>query len=131
MVAPDIVNAASLTQEKFLAVGSVPNSLPFTIPAATDPDATTEVMLDIFGSNFYLEMMRVGVENEDLLNKSLIRLSNKYDIPIVATNDCHYPFKEDGPIHESLLRINTNNDTKIRNDNLKLKEPNSDNNRSS
>ena len=62
----------------------------------------------IFGKgDFYLEMMGNGVPEQDELNVELERMSKKLDIPLVATNDCHYVNQDDAHAHDVLLSIQT------------------------
>ncbi len=64
--------------------------------------------LDILGpENFYLELMRLGLKGQESINRELLKLSQEYDVPIVATNDCHYLTKEDNLAHDVLLCIQT------------------------
>ena len=64
--------------------------------------------LDIFGKeNFYLEIMDNGLEEQKKIIPHLMDLSKKLDIPLVATNDCHYLKKEDAYDHDVLLCIGT------------------------
>lgn len=58
--------------------------------------------------DFYLELQRHPMPELELINKELYRLSQELDIPLVATNDVHYVYKEDAPIHDILLCIQTN-----------------------
>ena len=63
---------------------------------------------DIFGrDNFYLEIMDHGMEEEKLVNRHIIDLSKKMDLPLVATNDVHYLCKEHSKAHEIMLCIQT------------------------
>ena len=63
---------------------------------------------DIFGrENFYLEIMDHGMEEEKLVNRHIIDLSKKLDLPLVATNDVHYLRKEHAKAHEIMLCIQT------------------------
>ncbi|AKL98521.1 DNA polymerase III subunit alpha [Endomicrobium proavitum] len=63
---------------------------------------------DIFGKdNFYIEVMDNGLEDQQKIIPDLIELSKKTDIPLVATNDCHFLRKEDAAIHDILLCIGT------------------------
>jgi DNA polymerase-3 subunit alpha len=63
---------------------------------------------DIFGKgNFYIEIMDHGLEEQKKVNPMLVELSKKMDIPLVATNDCHYLRKEDSYDHDVLLCIGT------------------------
>ncbi len=63
---------------------------------------------EIFGKdNFYIEIMRLGLRNEEETIKKLLEFSQKYDAPIVATNDCHYFSADDYRAHDVLLCIGT------------------------
>lgn len=62
----------------------------------------------IFGNRrFYLEIQHNGMEEQEVVNGRLIELGKKLDIPLVATNDCHYLRKEDARVHDVLLCIQT------------------------
>ncbi len=63
---------------------------------------------DIFGAgNYYFELMVNGIPEQEKANRALIALSKSSGIPVVATNDCHYLRREDAPVHEVLLCIQT------------------------
>jgi len=63
---------------------------------------------NIFGhGNFYLEIQDHGLEEQKLVNKNVIKLSNETGIPLVATNDVHYLSKDDHTAHDILLCIQT------------------------
>jgi DNA polymerase-3 subunit alpha len=59
-------------------------------------------------NDFYLEIQRHPIPELEQINKGLLSLSSKLNIPIVATNDVHYVNKEDSAIQELLLCIQTN-----------------------
>lgn len=59
----------------------------------------------IFGDDYYLEVQPHDPE----LKPKLIAMSKKLGVPLVATQDSHYLVREDAPIHEVLLAIQTNN----------------------
>ncbi|MCK4306806.1 DNA polymerase III subunit alpha, partial [candidate division WOR-3 bacterium] len=66
---------------------------------------------EIFGEgNFYLELMRLGLQGNDFVDAELIKLSDELDIPLVATNDCHYLSQEDIEAHDILLCLQTRRD---------------------
>jgi DNA polymerase-3 subunit alpha len=66
------------------------------------------VYSEIFGKeNFYLEIMKLGLEEEKKIIPLMIELSKKTGLKLVATNDCHYLNKEDSFVHEVLLCIQT------------------------
>jgi len=61
----------------------------------------------VFGDRFYLEVQGSSLPDQKRLNDVLFDLSKDFSIPMVATNDCHYLNKEDAPMHEALLCIQT------------------------
>lgn len=64
--------------------------------------------LDIFGEgNFYLELQKNGIPEQEIVNENLIEISQELSIPVVASNDIHYINKEDARAHEILLCIQT------------------------
>ncbi len=63
---------------------------------------------EIFGEDFYLELMRHGIEDQRYIDDQIIRLSNETGIKIIATNDTHYPKKEYANAHEAFMCIAMN-----------------------
>ena len=62
-------------------------------------------MEGIFGKgNFFLEMQPSFNKDQIYVNKELIKISEKLDIPYIITCDEHYLKKEDAPIHAAFLR---------------------------
>jgi DNA polymerase-3 subunit alpha len=62
----------------------------------------------IFGhGNFFLELQDHGIPQQRTVNNYLLALSQELDIPLVATNDCHYTYAEDAEAHDLLLCIQT------------------------
>lgn len=59
-----------------------------------------------FGDDFYVEIQRHGIENEEKVNFNLIALARKHDIKIVAGVDSHYINPEDRHSQEVLLANN-------------------------
>jgi DNA polymerase-3 subunit alpha len=57
---------------------------------------------------FYLEIMRNPVPELEAVNARLIDISRETGIPLVATNDSHYIYREDASAHDLLLCIGTN-----------------------
>jgi DNA polymerase-3 subunit alpha len=74
---------------------------------------------NMFGSdNFYLEIQHhPNLPGQAEVNKALAEMSKKLNIPLVATNDCHYLRKEDNEAQDVLMMIST--DTKSDNPNRK------------
>jgi len=70
----------------------------------------TERFIGIFGKdNFFVELQRHHIPNEDRIHDQLVALAKKYGVKTVATVDSHYPTPEDKYIHEILLCISRNN----------------------
>ncbi len=63
--------------------------------------------VEIFGDRFYIEVMRHGMPEEDLINTGLVSVARELGVPIVATNDSHYLDRTDAPAHDVLLCIGT------------------------
>ncbi|MEZ0536141.1 DNA polymerase III subunit alpha [Caldicellulosiruptoraceae bacterium PP1] len=61
----------------------------------------------VFDKDFYFELQYHGIEQQKIVNQELLRLSKKYDIDVVATNDVHYLNKNDRRMHDILLCIQT------------------------
>ena len=63
---------------------------------------------EIFGAgNFFLELQDHGLQEQRLVNQSLLRMSQETGIELVATNDIHYTYAEDEKPHDMLLCIQT------------------------
>jgi DNA polymerase-3 subunit alpha len=62
---------------------------------------------ETFG-DFYLEIQRHPISELETVNAALIEISHETGIPLVATNDTHYLYKEDASTHDLLLCIGTN-----------------------
>lgn len=59
---------------------------------------------EIFGANnFFIELQSNGLEEQVIANQSLIKIAEECDIPLVATNDCHYLKAEDAMAQDVLL----------------------------
>jgi DNA polymerase-3 subunit alpha len=66
-----------------------------------------EEYYSIFGDRLFFELQDNGLEEQKVVNEGLARLSKHFDVPLVATNDCHYLLKEEARAHELLLCIQT------------------------
>jgi DNA polymerase III subunit alpha len=58
-----------------------------------------------FGEDFYLEVMRHGQENENRVNSTMIRFSEKHNVKLVATNNTFYLNRIDAESHDVLLCV--------------------------
>ncbi|MDP3935224.1 MAG: DNA polymerase III subunit alpha [Candidatus Giovannonibacteria bacterium] len=88
--------------------GEIPRAL------LNDDEAKAEKLLreyqNIFGEeNFFIEIgSHPNVPNYDFLVKRLISFAEKFNAPLVATQDIHYLNKEDAGAHDVLLAVQTN-----------------------
>lgn len=66
-------------------------------------------MKELFGKdNFYIELQNHGLEEQRRLLPLLVQLAKECELPLVATNDCHYLRREDAQTQAILLCIQTN-----------------------
>ena len=63
---------------------------------------------EIFGDDFYLEIMRHGIGDQLYIDKDILRLSKETGIKFVATNDTHYTYPNDAQYHEAFMCIGMN-----------------------
>lgn len=80
-----------------------------------------KTMIDIFGKDdYYVELQRHGIREEDVVNPQLIQLAKELGLKIVGTIDSHYTNKEDAYAHEVLLCVGTD---KKMNDEKRMRFP--------
>ncbi len=84
---------------------------------------------EIFGDRFYIEVMRHGMPEQEIVNEGLVRVARELGVPLVATNDSHYLEQKDASAHDVLLCIGTGktvsdtNRMKFYSDQFYLKSP--------
>ncbi|MBP9079344.1 MAG: DNA polymerase III subunit alpha, partial [Flavobacteriales bacterium] len=86
---------------------SVPQAI---LQAGTDlakAEAEFKWWLDLFGEDYYVELQRHGLPEQDQVNAVLVQWASKYNVPIIASNDSHYTDQDDSNAHDILLCINT------------------------
>ena len=66
-----------------------------------------EWWLDLFGEDYYVELQRHFMPEQDKVNEVLIGFAKEYNVKIIASNDSHYVEREDYNAHDILLCINT------------------------
>ena len=62
---------------------------------------------ETFGDRYYIELQSNAIPEQNIANKGMISIARDLNIPLVATNDCHYLEKKDAKAHEILLCIQT------------------------
>lgn len=73
-------------------------------------DAAVEIagaFKDLFGEDFYLEMMYHGIDKEGKILPSIQKLANTIGAKIVITNDTHYINREDAKYQKTLMCAST------------------------
>ena len=84
--------------------------IPRALRSGDYPEAKAAALryINCFGkNNFFLELQDHGIPEQKIVNQGILRLSKELDIPMVATNDCHYTMREDSEAHDHLLCIQT------------------------
>ncbi|OHE00031.1 MAG: DNA polymerase III subunit alpha, partial [Sulfuricurvum sp. RIFOXYD2_FULL_44_160] len=63
---------------------------------------------EIFGDDFYMEIMRHGIADQLFIDEQVIRISQETKIKLIATNDTHYTYAGDAQYHEAFMCIGMN-----------------------
>ena len=63
--------------------------------------------LDMFGDDYYIEVQRHSIKEQEIINATLLKFAKKHNVPVIATNDSHYTNQDDYNAHDILLCINT------------------------
>ena len=74
----------------------------------------------VFGDDYYLELQRHKTNRPDAdattyikqerVNKELIKIAQKLDVKVIATNDVHFVNEEDADAHDRLICLSTGKD---------------------
>lgn len=62
---------------------------------------------ELFPGRYYIEIQENTLPEQDAVNTRLLEVARELNLPLVATNDCHYLNREDAQSHEVLLCIQT------------------------
>ena len=63
--------------------------------------------LNIFQEDYYVELQRHGIPDQEKVNEVLLKFAKKYNVKVIASNDSHYVDQKDFNAHDILLCINT------------------------
>jgi DNA polymerase III subunit alpha len=72
-----------------------------------DAEELLKWWLDLFGEDFYIELQRHDLEEQEKVNVVLLKFARKYNLKVIATNDSHYVDQDDAQAHDILLCVNT------------------------
>ena len=83
--------------------------VPQTILKKGEAEAENEFRwwLNIFQKDYYVELQRHGIPEQEKVNRVLLKFARKYQVPVIASNDSHYVDEKDFNAHDILLCINT------------------------
>jgi DNA polymerase-3 subunit alpha len=84
-------------------------SVPRTILRSGEAEGEKEFKwwLDLFGEDYYIEIQRHDIPDQNKVNEILLKWAVKYNVKVIASNDSHYVNQQDYNAHDILLCINT------------------------
>ncbi|MDG1283936.1 MAG: DNA polymerase III subunit alpha, partial [Flavobacteriales bacterium] len=87
--------------------GSTYGSIPNMILNIGEQQAEDEFKWwhETFGDDFYVEINRHNLEEEDHVNKVLLSFARKYNVKVIASNNVYYLDQEDSTAHDILLCV--------------------------
>jgi DNA polymerase-3 subunit alpha len=83
--------------------------VPRTILKKGEEEAEKEFKwwLDLFGEDYYIELQRHQIPEQDKVNEVLLKFAAKHGVTVIASNDSHYVDRADSNAHDILLCVNT------------------------
>ena len=63
--------------------------------------------LDLFGEDYYIELQRHDIPEQEKVNDVLLRFAKKHQVKVICSNDSHYVDQQDSNAHDILLCVNT------------------------
>ncbi|HVW97815.1 MAG TPA: DNA polymerase III subunit alpha [Mucilaginibacter sp.] len=84
-------------------------SVPQAILSKGEAEAEEEFKwwLDLFGEDYYIEMQRHDIPEQNTVNAVLMKFAKKYNVKVICSNDSHYVDQQDSNAHDILLCVNT------------------------
>lgn len=83
-------------------------------------EETVQWYKSVFGDDYYLEIQRHKTDRPDAdrttypkqerVNKEILKIAEKYDVKVIATNDVHFVNEEDADAHDRLICLSTGRD---------------------
>lgn len=70
-----------------------------------DAEAALQRWIDVYPNRFYIELQRTGRENEERYLHKAMALAEKYQLPVVATNDVRFLDQDLFDVHEARVCI--------------------------
>ena len=72
-----------------------------------EADKSFRWWLDLFGEDYYIELQRHNMKEQEEVNAILLKFALKYNVKVIASNDSHYVEQKDFNAHDILLCVNT------------------------
>jgi DNA polymerase-3 subunit alpha len=66
-----------------------------------------EKYMEMFGENFYLEFMLLDFNKQKPYDAFIMKAHERYGVPVIVTNDCHYCMEEDSKMQRLMLMVQT------------------------
>ena len=111
---PRIDKAALLMHKDGLIASSccLAGIVPRTILRVGEAEGEKEFKwwLENFGDDYYIELQRHGIPEQDKVNEILVKWAAKYGVKMIATNDSHYVDEADAEAQDILLCLQTGKD---------------------
>src|ERR1700744_419256 len=84
-------------------------SVPQAILKKSEDEAEEEFKwwLDLFGEDYYIELQRHDIPEQNQVNAVLLQYAKKYNVKVICSNDSHYVDQQDSNAHDILLCVNT------------------------
>jgi DNA polymerase-3 subunit alpha len=84
-------------------------SVPQAILKLGEAEAEKEFLwwLNIFQDDYFIEIQRHHMPEQEKVNDVLLRFAAKHNVPIICSNDSHYLDRDDYNAHDILLCVNT------------------------
>jgi DNA polymerase-3 subunit alpha len=94
-------------QELIATTGTLSSEIPYLILHVGERQAEEAFCWwhNLFGNDFYVELNRHGLPEEDHVNQTLVRFAEKYNVKYFAANEVFYIDKEEANAHDVLLCI--------------------------
>ncbi|MBL0742666.1 DNA polymerase III subunit alpha [Chryseolinea lacunae] len=94
-------------QDLIATTGSLSSEVPYLILNVGEKQAEEAFKWwhNLFGEDFYIELNRHGIPQEDHVNETLLRFAEKYGVKYFAANEAFYLQKEESNAHDVLLCI--------------------------
>ncbi|HYG02883.1 MAG TPA: DNA polymerase III subunit alpha [Chryseosolibacter sp.] len=94
-------------QDLIATTGSLGSEVPYLILHVGEKQAEEAFKWwhQQFGEDFYVELNRHGIPEEDHVNETMLRFAEKYGVKYFAANESFYLDKKEAPAHDVLLCI--------------------------